>query len=654
MKKTTTILVLVLICSQVIAQKNIDSLKTRLAEQMSAHPGDNPKFQLRDSIIVHTLNFLSEEYWNIDQNISMEYAQKTLKMSEEIGYKLGIAGAYHSMGTIHTNTGKLDEAIRSFERSLDIAREINNPKQVANSQMNLGATYMNRGKFPKALEHFLQAQRYYDESQDIENSAGCQLNIGILYTQLGENEKALTYFEKSMKGFDELNSDYGKAFVYGSIGQLYTAMGQPEKSMEADSIALELCRKTGNNYGIANALNNLAFDYEQLGNDHKALEYFLLALGTNEEIENKDGMSMNHYSIGSIYARTNKIKEAGYHFEQSLQLAQKVGSFVNISLAYRNMASLDSLKGNFQGAFANYKNYVAARDSMFNEENTQELTELQMTYEFEKKEALAHAEQEKKDALTAQEIEKQRLVRNGFAGGFVVVLLFAVVFFTQRNRIKQGKKRSDELLLNILPAEIAQELKEKGRADARDFDLVTIIFSDFKGFTELSAKLTAQELVAEINACFEAFDNLMGKYGIEKIKTIGDAYMAAGGLPLTSPGSVKNTVLASLEMQQFISRRKAENEIAGKSAFDMRIGIHSGPVVAGIVGVKKFQYDIWGDTVNTASRMESSGEPGKVNISQATFDLLKSDPDFVFEYRGEIAAKGKGQMPMYFVSLKAA
>jgi hypothetical protein len=166
---------------------------------------------------------------------------------------------------------------------------------------------------------------------------------------------------------------------------------------------------------------------------------------------------------------------------------------IDMSLAYRNMSSLDSLRGNFQGALSNYKNYIMARDSMFSEENTQELTELQMTYEFEKKETAAQAEQEKKDALTAKELEKQRLVRNGFAGGFVVVLLFAAIFFTQRNRIKQGKKRSDELLLNILPAEIAQELKEKGRADARDFDMVSIIFSDFKGFTELSAQLTAKD-----------------------------------------------------------------------------------------------------------------------------------------------------------------
>lgn len=241
-------------------------------------------------------------------------------------------------------------------------------------------------------------------------------------------------------------------------------------------------------------------------------------------------------------------------------------------------------------------------------------------------------------------------------GSAGVLLLIAGGLFSRWRRVSQSrdqlakeKDRSENLLLNILPAEIAEELKTKGRAEARDFDMVSILFSDFKSFTETSASLTPQDLIAEINSCFEAFDGIMAQYGIEKIKTIGDAYMAAGGLPVPTEDSVKNTVKAGLETKEFIIRRKAEREDQGKPAFDMRVGIHTGPVVAGIVGVKKFQYDSWGDTVNLASRMETNSEPGKVNISQRNYELLKEDPEFTFAYRGKVDAKGKGEVDMYFV-----
>jgi class 3 adenylate cyclase len=254
----------------------------------------------------------------------------------------------------------------------------------------------------------------------------------------------------------------------------------------------------------------------------------------------------------------------------------------------------------------------------------------------------------------SREKDKNRNIAIGI--GIFFLLLSAGLYmrwrFIKRSKavIEKEKDRSDNLLLNILPSEIAEELKTKGSADARDFDSVSILFTDFKGFTEASEKLTAKELIEEINVCFKAFDHICEAHGVEKIKTIGDAYMAAGGLPVPSEDSVKNTVLAALEMQAFISNRIKEKEVLNEMSFRMRVGIHTGPVVAGIVGVKKFQYDIWGDTVNTASRMESSGAVGKVNISEGTYALIKDDRDFTFESRGKIEAKGKGKLAMFFVS----
>jgi class 3 adenylate cyclase len=206
--------------------------------------------------------------------------------------------------------------------------------------------------------------------------------------------------------------------------------------------------------------------------------------------------------------------------------------------------------------------------------------------------------------------------------------------------------------LNILPEEVAEELKEKGHTEAQLIEKVTVLFTDFKGFTDLAEKLSAKELVNDLNICFSEFDRIMQKYQIEKIKTIGDSYMAASGLPIPKDKHTTMMLHAALDIRDFIEDAKAKRIEEGLPFFELRIGLNTGPVVAGIVGVKKFQYDIWGDTVNTASKMESSGEVGKVNISQATYDLLKDDAEFEFEYRGKIKAKGKGEMNMYFVERK--
>jgi adenylate cyclase len=213
--------------------------------------------------------------------------------------------------------------------------------------------------------------------------------------------------------------------------------------------------------------------------------------------------------------------------------------------------------------------------------------------------------------------------------------------------VEKEQKRSDDLLLNILPDEIANELKNNGKSEPRNFEKATILFADIKNFTQISSTMKPHQLIKELEIIFGGFDEIIEKHNIEKIKIIGDAYMCVGGIPEANDTNPIDVVKAAIEMQQFIAKMSGERKTSNLQDYQIRIGINTGPIVAGIVGSKKFAYDVWGDAVNLASRMESNGEADKINISEATYQLVKDQ--FHCTERGLIDAKGKGEVRMYFV-----
>jgi adenylate cyclase len=210
------------------------------------------------------------------------------------------------------------------------------------------------------------------------------------------------------------------------------------------------------------------------------------------------------------------------------------------------------------------------------------------------------------------------------------------------------KEKTEELLANVLPRNTASEIMEKGKATKIKYNFVTVLFSDIQGFTKIAEEMNPEMLIDELDKFFFYFDSVVEKFGIEKIKTIGDAYMCAGGIPEKNRTNPVEVILAALEMKAYMNKLKRTSEIEGMKYWDIRIGIHTGTVVAGVVGQKKLSYDIWGDTVNTASRMESSGEAGKINISGTTYEFVKEF--FSCEYRGKMPVKYKGELEMYFVN----
>ncbi len=573
----------------------------------------------------------------------------SLKIREEIGDKKGIADSYNNIGNIYVSQGNYPDGLKNHLACLKIKEEIGDKNGISVSYNSIGNVYFYQGNYPEALKNYLASLKIQEEIGDKHGIATSYYSIANIYIYQDNYPDALKNYLASLIIREKIEDKKGIADSYLGIGNIYYLQGNYSDGLKNYLASLKFQEEIGDKQGIAMSFLGIGNIYYLQGNYSEALKNYLASLKTQEEIGDKQGIAASYNSIGYVYTLQNKTSDASQYLNKGLSLAIEIGSLVDIKESYRVLATLDSTQANFKQAFEHYKLYITYRDSLVNKENTKKLVQSQMQYDFDKKESLAKAEQEKKDAIALKEIQKQKLVRNGFVGGFAAMLLFAGVFFTQRNKIKKGKKLSDELLLNILPSEVAEELKQKGSTVAKQFDDVTVMFTDFKNFTQISENLSPSELVAEIDTCFKAFDNIMDKYRIEKIKTIGDSYMAAGGLPVPNITHADDVVKAAIEIQQFMEVHFKSSPLV--SFGGVRIGIHTGPVVAGIVGVKKFAYDIWGDTVNIASRMESSCEAGKINISGSTYESVKDI--FTCIHRGKIEAKNKGMIDMYFVDTKS-
>ncbi|WP_411895374.1 adenylate/guanylate cyclase domain-containing protein [Winogradskyella sp. A2] len=566
-----------------------------------------------------------------------------------------------AIATMLVYQGKYAEGLNRFKKSLKSVEKINDSLTMSTIVGNIGSIYYAKGDVRKALDNYNRSIKILENLNSRDGLAGSYMNIGSIYTGQGEYETAITYYNQSLNLSEEFSDLQVKSGTLSELSRVHLITNEIEKSLEYAKQALQLNEKMGRQAGISTSFMRIASVYETSGDFLKALEFYNKAIAIDEEIGATRALCQNLALITNIYLKQSNYTKALISGKRAYDIALKANMVAEQKSASNLLYLAYKALGNGTKALEYFEISNKAETSLNSNETVKKIQQIEFAKQVTA-DSLATVEKERKVEMAHQEeVRQKNQTRNMLAGGGLIVLILGIGVYSRlrytkkaKNIIEKEKDRSENLLLNILPAEIAEELKEKGKADARDFDMVSIIFTDFKGFTEQSEALSAADLVNEINVCFEAFDGIMETYDIEKIKTIGDAYMAAGGLPVPDDTAIKNTVLAALDMRDFIVNRKAEMDAKGKPAFEMRVGIHTGPVVAGIVGVKKFQYDIWGDTVNTASRMESSGEVGKVNISEASYQLLKDDGDFTFTSRGKIKAKGKGDIDMYFIDRNTA
>jgi adenylate cyclase len=581
-------------------------------------------------------------YWKAGKTDSaLKYHFEALKMAEEENDDPGfLARLNTNIGQDYADGGNYPEALKYLSRAKDIYIKIDDRLSVAGINMTLAWVYNKIGNFPEASKLNVEALKIFERFKDDYGIAIASANLASDLMDLGKDRQALPYLLKSSDVYIKTGDFINLAGNYCLLASVYCHQQDYPMALKQTALAFECGKKINDEICMGDARSTRADIYMSLGKFREAASDLRSAIGYYRNVNAGHLLSEMYSNLSICCIRLGRADEAKAALDSASWFEKQIESRSLLSTYLNGQQLYDSLTGNWKDAYFNYYQYIGIRDSIYNAENTKNLLQHEMQYQFDKQEADSKTAQERKDI-------HQRTVRNSILAGFAGALIFLVVMYRQRNKISKARKRSDELLLNILPAEVAEELKQNGSAEARQFAHVTVMFTDFKGFSQISEKLSPTELVRVINTCFKAFDEIIGKYNIEKIKTIGDSYMCAGGLPVESATHAEDVVSAALEIQAFMLEHFRQREEAHEEVFETRIGIHTGPVVAGIVGIKKFAYDIWGDTVNIASRMESSGEPGKVNISEATYLMVKDKFNCV--HRGKLAAKNKGAIDMYFI-----
>ncbi len=625
--------ILLIICLQANAQlSEADSLKKILGTNMP------------DSVRVNVLHSLSKSFFHDNPDTAIIIAISAKQLAEKINYRAGLALALKDIGYGYYLEGNYLDAVKTWQQGLEVYKVIGDKKGVANMLSNQGAAYFNQGDDVKSLELHLQSLKMSEDLGDTLRILTSLTNIGAVYlNKPSTNKKALEYFLRSYQLSLAINDTYSIGTSTVNLGEVYYKLGDDAKAIFYLNQSMKAYEGTED---LPYSLNYIGRVYVRQKKYEKAIKTHQEAYELAKKLDTRLDMAQSLVALAQAYYANGNVAESIDAYQRSLQVAKALNAVTEIKDAYEGLSSDYAKQSDFSNAYKYQQLLLGIKDTIYNTTTEKKLGTLQFTFDLEKKESQISLLSKDKE-IQQQEIKRQKLVRNGFIGGFTIVLLFASIFFIQRNRITKEKRRSDELMLNILPAETAEELKATGFAKAKSFDLVTVLFTDFKNFTQASEKLSPEELVGLINYCYSEFDRIITRYGIEKIKTIGDSYMCAGGLPATNTTHPNDIVSAGLEMVQFIEKYKEERIAIDQPYFELRLGIHTGPVVAGIVGIKKFAYDIWGDTVNTASRMESSGATGKVNISGSTYELVKDK--FNCTYRGKLEAKNKGLIDMYFV-----
>jgi class 3 adenylate cyclase len=593
------------------------------------------------------------------QVLEEEYNSKTFKKEDELSI----------LKELTQRLKNPDKILKYSIILIDKAILVDSTDYLFDANLQKGNAYLLKSDFSKALESYLSATDIANKADDKINLALTNITIGGVYSEMGNHDNSIKYYEKSIEQLRELISikkeniknniedDYIlqqlEKFLSNALlnsGDEYFNAGEYEKALGKFYESSSLCEKINYKIGSAYNLGNIGMVYAKQNKPELAEANMNAAIRILEKEKDYYPISIYLGYISDIYMELNLPELAKTNAQRSLKLAKKYQLKEEISNANKALSKIYEANNIVDSSLFHLKEYVKYQDIL----NTSLSESSRMASRFE-----VSKKQDELDLLKENEKIKrknERILNYSFLGGFVLLSGLAFGLYRRNKYISKTKKiingekeKSDRLLLNILPKETAEELKKYGKVEAKKYESVTVLFTDFKSFTKLAENSSPEKLVESVDMYFSEFDRITAKYKLEKIKTIGDSYMCAGGLPEQTDNHADLMAQAALDILEFVNKSKQVHAVSD-IRFEIRIGIHTGPVVAGVVGKNKFSYDIWGDTVNVASRIESSCEAGKISVSEDTYQLIKDK--FDFESRGEIPIKNRSPINLYYLNKK--
>ena len=595
-------------------------------------------------------NDTAEASLNQNPKQSLIIATSTKSAAENIGYKKGMARAIAIMGVANYKVDDYTQAKLLLSDAASINQQITDTSNLAFCKYWLGNIELNQSKYSNAFDLYQTANALAEKIHDKKNIARSLDGKASIYEALGEDDKALAMYESALVVAKQADFKVWYPGVMLSMGNLAYKKGKVDSAIQIYTTAISISDEVGNVNNKANCYQKLAEIYYEKKDSKKAMEYIQQAMGLFQQTGSLSSFSYSRLLMSYIVLSDKAYKVAINLGLMSLDEGKANGEIQLQKDAAQVLYYAYLGMGDKSRALEYHVLFHDLSEANHNEELTKKLARIDLEANFEKERQIGKVEEEKRDAEMKAQFDKQKLIKKVSIIGiflFAIIAGLAIFAFNQKRKdsslIANEKKRTDTLLLNILPEEIVTELK---KADYKVNGMATVLFADVKAIPGKTEDSSARRIQTDLENYYQAFDKITARNKIEKIKTVGDAYLCVSSAA-NDEENAWNVVDAALQIRQFVIEAQQERMAKGELYFEISIGIHSGPVIAGIIGIRKFSYDVWGDTVNIAARMEQHGEEGKINISGGTYKLVKDQFNCV--YRGEVETKKKEKIDMYFV-----